>query len=677
METRNEFAIPLALLANFSQRLAGCWALALVFGTALGLFGADRAPMGQALARDMPVAMQIRVLATTDLHSNLMDYDYYRDQADPSLGLVRTASLIKKARSEQANAILVDAGDLLQGAPLADAVVKAGLANGQIHPDILAMNKLGYDAATLGNHDFNYGLGFLDAAMKGARFPFLSANVLKIDRGHSRPLVQPGVMLKRRFRDILGKSHLVQIGVVGSTPPQILTWDKDKLTGKIEVREQAAAVRDTVAKLRADGADVVIVVAHTGIGPVQARPMEENAGYQFTKIRGVDAVVLGHSHQVFPSEFSATLPNADLAQGTINGKPVVMAGYYGSHLGVIDLTLKRQGKRFVVVSGRAEARGIQVTDDGKRIAVAEPDPVLVKLLEPAHKATLAFAKTPIARTDARIHTYLVMLGDTRALGIAFDAVRAYSQSRLKGTEWEKLPLLVAIPPFKAGGRYGATNYTDIAPGEVQWRSVADLYLYANTLSVVKLTGAELREWLEKASRVFETIDPKKTEAQALINQRVPAYNFDIMDGITYTIDLTEPERYDRGANVIRPDAHRINDLERDGQPIKDDDVFLVATSNYRADGGDSYPGLDGTKTILQSPDTIQEIIAKDLAARGDIKVSQRQIWSFADIDGAPNVTFDVPTREADIAGEDKRLQRVADQPNGMTRYRFKLPRDSE
>ena len=645
------------------KNLHRCAVLAFGLGILWALTG------GPAGARDMPVTLTLRIMATTDIHANLMDYDYYRDQSDPSVGLVRVAGLIKKARAEQPNSILLDAGDLIQGAPLADQVYRAGLAPGQIHPVFMAMNRLGFDAATLGNHEFNYGLDFLEKSLAGARFPYVSANVIKREaHAKAHPLVAPSILLKRRFRDILGRAHWVQIGIVGETPPQILNWDREKLTGRIEMLDPVTAVSEAVAKLKADGADIVIVLAHTGIGPAEPEKMGENTGWQFTKIRGVDAVVLGHSHQVFPSDSYANVLNADLEKGTINGKPVVMAGYFGSHLGIIDLVLKRRGRHFVAVSGSSTARPIQRVEDGRKVSTVEPDPVLVKLLEQAHQKTIAYARSPVAQTQARIQTYLALMGDNTALALIQDAERAYIQDHFKNLADPSLPVLAGTSPFKAGGRYGPNNYTDIAPGEIQLRNISDLYPYPNSLSLVKVTGAELREWLEMASRVFNRIDPAITTPQPLIDQRVPAYDFDVIDGITYQIDVTKPSRYDQRGRVVHEDAHRISGLSRNGQPIADDAEFLVATSNYRADGGGSFPGLNGSKTIMSAPDTIQEMLTQDFIRKHDVAPRPRPVWTFAPLPANVRVTFELPTREAALVADDARFQRDADLPTGFTRY---------
>jgi 2',3'-cyclic-nucleotide 2'-phosphodiesterase/3'-nucleotidase len=563
----------------------------------------------------------------------------------------------------------LDDGDLIQGAPLADQVLRAGLAQGQIHPVFQAMNRLGYDAASLGNHEFNYGLDFLDKSLAGARFPYVSANVVKHE-SHAKPhtLVAPAVLLKRRFRDILGRYHWVQIGIVGETPPQIMNWDREKLTGRIDTLDPVTAVSEAVTKLKADGADVVIVLAHTGIGPAEPEKLGENTGWQFTRIRGVDAVVLGHSHQVFPSDSYANVLNADLDKGTINGKPVVMAGYFGSHLGIIDLVLKRRGRHFVAVSGSSVARPIQRVEDGRKVSTAEPDLGLVKLLEPAHQKTIAYARSPVAQTQARIQTYLTLMGDNTALALIQDAERSYVQDHFKNLADASIPILASTSPFKAGGRYGPNNYTDIAPGEIQLRNISDLYPYPNTLSLVKVTGAELREWLEMSTRVFNRIDPAITTPQPLVDQRVPAYDFDVIDGISYQIDLTKPCRYDNRGKVTHEESHRILNLSRNGQQIADDAEFLVATSNYRADGGGSFPGLNGSKTVMSAPDTIQEMMAQDFSRKREVAPRPRPIWSFAPLPANVRVTFELPTREAALVADDPHFQREADLPSGFSRY---------
>ena len=202
-----------------------------------------------------------------------------------------------------------------------------------------------------------------------------------------------------------------------------------------------------------------------------------------------------------------------------------------------------------------------------------------------------------------------------------------------------LPVLSAAAPFKSGGRGGPDYYTDVSPGPIAIKDVADLYLYPNTVRAVRITGAQVREWLERSAGVFNRIDPAVTAEQPLIDPSFPAFNFDMMEGVTYRIDVTQPSRYDADGKLADPGAHRILDLARDGQPVRDDDVFLVATNNYRAGGGGNFPGADGTTVVLDAPDTNRDVLLRYIVARKVVDPTADRNWSLAPLPPGTLVTF--------------------------------------
>ena len=286
--------------------------------------------------------IKLRILETTDVHMNLLSYDYYQDKATEQYGLARTISLIQAARAEVPNNLLFDNGDLLQGNPLGEFVAKVRhLEPGQVHPAIRIMNRVGYDGANIGNHDFNFGLPFLRQAIGGATFPYLNANVYldDADGKNTRHAFTPYVLLERRFRDVEGLEHRLRVGVLGLVPPQIMQWDRANLVGKVVAGDMLEAARKYVPELRARGADLVIAIAHSGIGRNEVEPMAENVVAALTRLAGVDAVLFGHSHAEFPGPAFAGYASVDLELGTINKVPAVMPGRWGDHLGVIDLAL--------------------------------------------------------------------------------------------------------------------------------------------------------------------------------------------------------------------------------------------------------------------------------------------------------------------------------------------------
>lgn len=580
--------------------------------------------------------LKLRLLETTDIHMNLLAWDYYQDKPTDEYGLARTATLIKAARGEAKNSLLFDNGDLLQGSPLGDYVARVKpLAAGAVHPAYKVLNALGVDAANIGNHEFNYGLPFLRQALAGARFPYVSANVT-LDDGdgniaNDKPAFTPYVILERRFSDESGAPQTLKIGVIGFVPPQILIWDRASLSGKLTVQDMLETARRYVPEMRAQGADLVVAIPHSGFERGETPRFAENSVARLAEVPGIDAILFGHSHGEFPGAFFASYPKVDLARGTINGVPAVMPGRWGDHLGVIDLVLDNAGGRWVVKDSRAQIRPIR--DRATRKPLVEPDAAVATLIAAEHAGTLDYVRGKVAETTAPITSYFAQVADDPSVQIVSQAQLAYARRALAGTEYEKLPLLSAAAPFKSGGRMGWTYYTDIPVGTLAIRTIADLYIYPNTLKAVKLSGAQVREWLEMSAGQFNRIDPAGPPEQPLINERFRSYNFDVIDGLSYRIDVTQPARYSEEGKLVAPQSRRIVDLRHQGQPLRDEAQFIVVTNNYRAAGGGGFPGLDGTQIVVDSPDENREALAQYLRDGGRIDPSADGNWRIQPVPG--------------------------------------------
>ncbi|MFV3075549.1 bifunctional 2',3'-cyclic-nucleotide 2'-phosphodiesterase/3'-nucleotidase [Niveispirillum fermenti] len=621
--------------------------------------------------------VELQVLATTDLHMYLEDYDYYADKPDESVGLVRVAPLIRAARAANPNSLLVDNGDLIQGTPMGDWVVRErGVAADQpAHPATAALNLLGYDAAVLGNHEFNYGLETLHNVYAGARFPVLAGNVFKVDGDQdpdNDPTLYPAYVIQERdLVDDKGARQKVKVGILGLLTPQIMVWDRDKLEGRVTTRDIVDMATLYVPRMKADGADIVLVLSHAGMSYTPRQGGEENASNYLTAIDGVDAVVTGHSHRVFPSRDYEGLPGVDLKKGTVNGKPVVMAGSYGSHLGVIRLTLEKDGRGWRVADGSSSVQPIQPRQGDRTAAAAPaPDGEVQALLEASHLGTLEYVRRAVGRSTGRIHSYFSFLGDSAGVQLVAEAQRAYVAKALAGTEHASLPILSAAAPFKSGGRPGVGFYTDIPAGDVAIRNVADLYLYPNQIAAVRLTGAQVRDWLEMSSRALMVIDPNAKVAQPLVNTRVPAYVFDIIDGVTYAIDITQPERFDREGKLVNDKAHRIRDLAFQGRPIDDKQEFIVVTNNYRANGGGSFPWLDGSTVIYQSPDTVQQAIIDYIRAKGVVEPSTNGTFRLAPLPPTLMLTYQSSPLARELLREQPALTYQGPGEDGFALYKI-------
>lgn len=590
--------------------------------------------------------VDVRILATTDLHTNLVNYDYYQDKPAQNVGLAKTAVLIEDAKKENSNVLLVDNGDTIQGTPLGTykAIVNP-IKDGEQHPMYTALQKLGFDAGTLGNHEFNYGLDYLKKVIATAGMPIVNANVVDAKTGAF--VYDPYKIIKKTYTDKNGRSVDVNIGVTGIVPPQILSWDKANLEGKVKVNDSVEAVQAIIPEMRKAGADVVLVLSHSGIGDDKYEKGEENEGYQIASLPGVDAVVTGHSHAEFPSGngtgFYEKYPGVDGVNGKINGTPVTMAGKYGDHLGVIDLNLRYTDGKWSVVGSKAAIRKIDTksqTADERITAIAKE----------AHEGTVKYVRQQVGTTSAPITSYFALVKDDPSVQIVNNAQTWYAKKELAGTPEANLPILSAAAPFKAGTRGDATAYTDIPAGPIAIKNVADLYLYDNVTAILKVTGAQLKEWLEMSAGQFNTIDPTSKEPQQLVNPSYRTYNFDVIDGVTYEFDVTQPNKYDREGKTVNPDASRVRNLKYQGKEVTADQEFIVVTNNYRANG--KFPGVrDASLNQLLGLENRQAIINYILEEK-NINPSADGNWRFTSSIKDADVRFLTADKAKDLVGKD-------------------------
>ena len=609
--------------------------------------------------------VDLRILATTDLHTNLVNYDYYQDKPVETLGLAKTAVLIEKAKKENPNVLLVDNGDTIQGTPLGTykAIVDP-VEKGEQHPMYAALQALGFEAGTLGNHEFNYGLDYLNRVIETAGLPIVNANVL--DPATGKFIYQPYKIIEKTFTDTQGRLTTVKIGVTGIVPPQILNWDKANLEGKVVVRDSVEAIRDIIPEMRKAGADITLVLSHSGIGDDKYEKGEENEGYQIASLPGVDAVVTGHSHAEFPSGngtgFYEKYPGVDGVNGKINGTPVTMAGKYGDHLGVIDLKLNYTDGKWKVTDSKGSIRKV---DTKSNVA----DQRVIDIAKESHQGTINYVRQQVGTTTAPITSYFSLVKDDPSVQIVNNAQLWYAKQELAGTPEANLPILSAAAPFKAGTRGDATAYTDIPAGPIAIKNVADLYLYDNVTAILKVNGAQLKEWLEMSAGQFNTIDPNNSQPQNLVNTDYRTYNFDVIDGVTYEFDITQPNKYDREGKLANPNASRVRNLKYQGKEIDPNQEFIVVTNNYRSNG--NFPGVrEASLNRLLNLENRQAIINYILAVK-NINPSADQNWHFADTIKGLDLRFLTADKAKNLIGTDGDIVYLAaSAQEGFGEYKF-------
>ncbi|WP_019120128.1 bifunctional 2',3'-cyclic-nucleotide 2'-phosphodiesterase/3'-nucleotidase [Brevibacillus massiliensis] len=647
-------------------------AVSLLLGTLVlpGLVGAE----------SQGPTLKLRLLETTDIHTNIVNYDYYQDMPTDEFGLAKTASLIIAARQEVENSMLFDNGDLIQGNPLGDYVAKINpLKPGETHPVYKAMNLLEYDAGGIGNHEFNYGLDFLGQSLSGANFPVVNANVYYDDKDgnpdNDKNYFEPYKILTRTFKDENGKDVSLKVGVIAFTPPQIMNWDKANLEGKVIAKDIVETAKKFVPKMKAEGADIIVAIPHSGFEQATPQGNDENATYYLSSVPGIDAILFGHAHKLFPSADFEGIPGVDTAKGTINGIPAVMPGFWGDHLGVVDLTLQQVDGKWKVVDAQSEARPIY--DKTNKKPLVEVDQEIVDAVKDEHAKTLEYVRGPVGTTTAPINSFFSLVHDDPSVQIVTNAQKWYIEKNIQGTEYDGIPVLSAGAPFKAGGRNGASYYTNIPAGTLAVKNVADLYVYPNTAKAVLVDGSQLKEWLERSAGQFNQIDPNKLGEQPLVNENFPTYNFDIIDGVTYQIDLTEPSRYDLKGTLVNPSANRIKNLQYDGKPVTKEQKFLVATNNYRAGGGGNFPGLDGKNIVVDSPDETRQIIIDYITSNKTINPTADNNWSFVPIKGDVTVTFRTSVDAKPFAEKMGGMKFLAEESDGFAKYSLDLTAKDE
>lgn len=516
--------------------------------------------------------VELKIAATTDVHGRLRAWDYYANAADPARGLSRAATVIDSLRrAAPGRVVLVDAGDLLQGNPM--TYVAARVDSLAPHPVVAAMNVMRYDAAALGNHEFNYGLDLLDRATRRATFPFLAANTERLDGGR---VYAPSVMVTRAG---------VKVGIIGVTTPGAMVWDRDNLRGRLKVTDIVAALPAQVAAVRRAGADVVVVVAHSGVGgeasydTVATGLGSENAMARVAQeVAGIDLIVVGHSHR-------------EMADTLINGVMLVQPRNWATSVSVTTIAMERRDGAWRIVDRTGTL--VQARDHAEH-------PAVVRAVARAHASAVRHSTEVIGRTSAAWRTDSARVQDMPLIDLIQSA-------QLRAT---KADLSIAS---------AFTLDAELEAGEISVRQIAQLYPYENTLRALRLTGRQVRAFLEQSAKYWVVEPDARGGLRARPDPRIPGYNFDIIAGAEYVMDLSRPV----GSRIVR--------LQYRGRPMVDTDSFTVAVNNYRAGGAGGYSMLLGAPVVYESPTEIRDLLIDEVRRRGRIEPNDvfEQNWVLA------------------------------------------------
>ncbi|PIJ61388.1 bifunctional 2',3'-cyclic-nucleotide 2'-phosphodiesterase/3'-nucleotidase [Mesotoga sp. H07.pep.5.3] len=549
------------------------------------------------------------IMGTTDMHQYIMPYDYMGDKPNESIGLAKVFTLIEKVRSGNANTLLFDTGDFIQGSLVGDYEADVNPLEGfDFQTIVRAYNYIGYDAVSVGNHDVtDFGLEFFERARSNSVFPWVSANI-RMAEDPKDFLVNPFVILEREVDGIP-----IRIGVIGFTPPQIMSWGRRHLEGTVFTQTIIEQAEKYIPVLK-DQSDLVVAVAHTGISTdeITSYDAQENAAYYLAQVEGIDAMILGHQHSHFPGDF-ADIEGIDNDKGLIFGVPTVQPGSWGSHLGIINLDLAYDWTtgEWEVLDGSASL--VPVTPE------VETHQQLAELVAQKHEATIEYVRTPIGWTDTEITSYFSRIIDNPVTQIINEAQIWWAEREFAGTEYEWLPVLSAAAPFIAG-RQGPTYFTHVQ-GDITIGSITDIYIYPNTIYVAKLNGEQIKDWLEASANNFNQIDPYSTEPQHIVNYDFREYNFDVIEGIDYVYDIS------------RPAGQRLISATFEGNPLDASMEFLVVTNNYRGSGGGNFPHV-ADNVILATTEINREAIIKYIQYIGEIDPVPTNNWKILPIDTA-------------------------------------------
>ncbi|MGV9324592.1 5'-nucleotidase C-terminal domain-containing protein [Streptosporangium sandarakinum] len=547
----------------------------------LGMAGLTALAIPSVAHASADKSVTVTVMGTSDLHGNTLNWDYFKnaefdDGKGNDIGLAKVSTMVDKIRAERGadHTLLFDSGDTIQGTPLAYyyAKVEPITQTGELHPMARAMNAIGYDAVTLGNHEFNYGLPLLATWIKQMKAPVLGANA--VDATTGKPAYQPFVIKTMKVKG----EKPIRVGVLGLTNPGVAIWDKGNVEGKLRFDDLVKTAGKWVPVIRGLGADVVVVTAHAGDNGLSSYggdlPVENAAAMVGEQVPDVDAVLFGHAHNEVPQRF---------VTNKVTGEQVLLTepAKWGQRLSVLDFTLTKKNGKWAVTGKSSATLNTN--------AVAE-DPKIVALMKKQHDATVGYVNKEVATSKDELLAAESPYKDTPILDYIQKVQTETVKKAIAGTADADLPVLSIAAPFSRTATFPA--------GPVSVRDMAGLYIYDNTLMAVRLTGAQLKDYLEYSAKYFAQLAPDApVDLSRLTNAgNIPDYNYDQLSGVGYDVDIAKPA------------GQRITGLSYNGQPVSADQRFVVAVNNYRQSGGGDFPHVSTAPVVYNAQVEIRQAL---------------------------------------------------------------------
>lgn len=547
-------------------------------------------------------------------------FDYIRDRETSAGSLARLGTLIDDARrtAEAAGApcLLLDNGDTFQGTPVADYL--AAHSGETDHPMAAAMNHLGYSAVGLGNHDFDFGIDHLSNNLSQLNMPVVCSNLSSA----VLPMVRRSLLIDQQINSSTGQTDVLKIGILSTLPDKTAMWSRGGLEDRAEFVDPVLAVQEQSASLRADGADLVVVLAHMGLATFDEGDEAQNRVQEIAALENVDVIIGGHTHLRFPGADHAGLTDVDWRSGKVHGKPVVQPGPSGTDLAVINLHLGKGGSdapwQLVSSDVALEATTGETCEKGD----------LLSLTAPALARTRHYLDDEVARIDHPVHSFFALAAPSAVPAMLAEAKCRVIRAALAETDHADTPLVTSASTALTGGMDGPDNFMFIDKGGVKRRHVAGMNPFANSIWAVKAKGAQLVDWLERAALIFNHLEADKPD-QMLIDTQVPGFRYDALYGLEYAIDPSCPPGFDVAGRPVTSSPGRIRDVRWRNKPIDPDQTFIVATTDHRASGGGHYPPFSNEDVIVKGQMQLQDAVLSYLKAPDCDVLHSAKPWRFA------------------------------------------------